>query len=486
MKNKNKIISYTLILIACILFTLTLYIKNEIYNPSFEQLIYSLVKTEGTSFDAVSDGLFFVIIRVIILMPILILPTIDFGQKLKLKVKDKTYQFYPIKHLNVNSYIILAISFIYLLYGCDTFNYLSHILKKTDIFDKYYVPADDVNITFPENKKNLIYIFMESTETSNLSKESGGAFTTSVMPNLERLAQENINFSHNDSLGGALPSYGTGWTVAAMIGQTSGLPFKVKKSDLLGRSIGFQNSYALGDILYNNGYNNEIMMGSDANFGGRKEYFEDHHYKVFDYHTAIEEQKIDSSYHKWWGYEDAKLFAYAKEELLKLSSEGQPFNLSLLTADTHFTDGYVDESCPSPFDNHYANSFNCSDKMINDFITWVQEQDFGKDTVIIISGDHNTMQEDFYENIDKDYIRTIYNVFINSGVEPINTKNRIFTSLDMYPSTLAALGVTIEGDRLGLGTNLFSEKETIAEEISLAKFNEELAKYSKYYYQKLR
>lgn len=486
MKQKNKIISYILILIACIIFTLTLYIKSEIHNTSFEQLIYSLTRTKGTSFNAISDGLFFVTIRVIIIMPVLILPTINFGKKIEFKIKNKNYQIYPIKHLKLYSSLIFIISFIYLLYGCDTFTYLSHITKKTDIFDKYYVSPKDVDITFPENKKNLIYIFMESTETSNLSKESGGVFTTSIMPNLERLAKENINFSHNNNLGGALPSYGTGWTVAAMIGQTSGLPLKVKIVDLIGGSIGYKKTQTIGDILYANGYTNKIMMGSDANFGGRREYFENHHYIVSDYYNAIEEKRIDPTYHEWWGYEDSKLLEYAKEELLKLSSSANPFNLTLLTADTHFTDGYIDKSCTNNFDNHYAGSFNCSDKMINDFITWVYNQDFGKNTVIIISGDHTTMQEDFYENIDKSYIRTTYNVFINSSITPINNKNRIFTSLDMYPSTLASLGVDIEGNRLGLGTNLFSEDETLAEKFGIDKFNEELSKYSKYYYQSLR
>ncbi len=37
-------------------------------------------------------------------------------------------------------------------------------------------------------------------------------------------------------------------------------------------------------------------------------------------------------------------------------------------------------------------------------------------------------------------------------------KNREFTTLDMFPTTLAALGCTIEGDKLGFGVNLFPGK----------------------------
>ena len=76
--------------------------------------------------------------------------------------------------------------------------------------------------------------------------------------------------------------------------------------------------------------------------------------------------------------------------------------------------------------------------------------------------------------------RTIYNTYINS-IDSDNNKNRVFTNLDIYPTTLGALGVNIEGDRLGLGTNMFSSRKTLAEEYGLNKFRRELNKNSKFY-----
>jgi len=55
----------------------------------------------------------------------------------------------------------------------------------------------------------------------------------------------------------------------------------------------------------------------------------------------------------------------------------------------------------------------------------------------------------------------------------------------MYPTTLAALGATIEGDRLGLGTNLFSNIETLAEKYGVEYVREELEKKSAFYNKKL-
>ena len=48
--------------------------------------------------------------------------------------------------------------------------------------------------------------------------------------------------------------------------------------------------------------------------------------------------------------------------------------------------------------------------------------------------------------------------YINSAVNPVNNMKRTYTTMDNFPTTLAAMGVKIEGNRLGLGTNLFSEE----------------------------
>ena len=84
-----------------------------------------------------------------------------------------------------------------------------------------------------------------------------------------------------------------------------------------------------------------------------------------------------------------------------------------------------------------------------------------------------------YGKIKKD--RRVYNCFINSAIETSNNKNRKFTSMDMFPTTLAVLGVDIDGDRLGLGTNLYADKETLAEKYGYEYIEQELSKNLKFY-----
>jgi hypothetical protein len=59
--------------------------------------------------------------------------------------------------------------------------------------------------------------------------------------------------------------------------------------------------------------------------------------------------------------------------------------------------------------------------------------------------------------------------FINPGVEVENPeKRRLYGTIDMFPATLASLGVKIEDNRLGLGSNLsviyIVKKESDSEE----------------------
>ena len=87
------------------------------------------------------------------------------------------------------------------------------------------------------------------------------------------------------------------------------------------------------------------------------------------------------------------------------------------------------------------------------------------------------MQNHYFKNKDK---RRIYNLIIN-GEKTDRNKNREFSTLDMFPTTLGAMGVKIEGNRLGLGTNLYSKDKTLIEKYGYKKFNRELSYRSKYY-----
>ena len=377
----------------------------------------------------------------------------------------------------------------------DVKEYLVSQKKESHFIEQNYVDPRTTKITFPDKKRNLIYIYLESMESTFASKGDGGGLDFNCIPELTTLAEENTNFSNSDKLGGGYPAYGGTWTMAGIFSQTSGIPIKnSEQTDDVNATLAEQSSFSsqarnLEDILADEGYNQCFMIGSDATFGGRRAYFESHgkgQTEICDYNTAKENGQISEDYYVWWGYEDQKLFANAQEKLTELSSKDEPFNFTMLTVDTHFEDGYVCEQCQNEFgDNQYANVMACSSRQVDAFVKWIQQQPFYENTTIVISGDHLTMDSDFCNDVSEDYERSVYNVFINlpEGLDTSfeKTHNREFATLDMFPTTLAAMGVTIEGDRLALGVNLFSDEQTLTEQYGRKGLDKELMKKSKFY-----
>lgn len=405
---------------------------------------------------------------------------ITFRSKLKLRLYPFKKRVSVIVSVVVSAVLItVASSFVGLK------PWLQGLLSNSKFIETEYVKPSEVKLTFPEEKRNLIYIYLESMENPFLSKELGGALDYNVIPELYGLAKDNINFSDNSEVGGCMQITGATWTIGAMTAQTAGIPLKLPVD---GNSYGEYSRFLPGvtsitDILHNNGYYQALMVGSDAAFGGRSNYFTQHGLDaVYDYYTAISDGIIPEDYWVWWGMEDKYLYEYAKQELTEISKSDRPFALTMLTVDTHHVGGYKCELCGDEYSENYENVFSCASKQVAEFVKWLSEQDFYENTTIVITGDHCSMDAEYMSrNISDDYERRIYNCFINSAAEPVKEKERVFSQFDMFPITLAAMGVKIEGDRLGLGVDLFSESETLAEEYGFDFLYDVLNQRSKMY-----
>lgn len=363
---------------------------------------------------------------------------------------------------------------------------------QTDIYEKEYVQPRAAMLTLKNGEKprNLIYIYLEGMESTFASKEEGGKQAVNHIPHMTGLAKEHVHFSDTELLGGAHNTTGTGLTMAAIYAVNSGVPFAFP----MGRYLRHLDSnYAgglvtLGDLLKEKGYRQEFMCGSDASFGARKSFFQQHGgFEIFDLMTARERGYIPKDYYEWWGFEDRHLYRMAKEEITRLSREEGPFHFAMLTVDTHFVSGYRCPLCGDEFKTDAENIVACADRQLKEFLDWIKEQPFYKDTAIVITGDHPRMDTFMVKGIPY-YDRPVYNCFLNPAVRPavrengsaVNTK-RIFTPMDMFPTVLAALGYEVPGGRLGLGTDLFCGKDTLAERMGFEKLNEELGKQSSWY-----
>ena len=375
-------------------------------------------------------------------------------------------------------------------FNVELVEYILHSNSTSDLYEREYRDPANVKITFPEEKRNLIYIYLESMETSYLSQDMGGGLPYNLIPELTALAQEHINFSHNDGVGGFSQVTGASWTVGAMVAHTGGVPLKVPEGiDDWQNGYGEDGEFLDGltnitSILQDQGYYQTLMVGSVVGFGGRDTLYKNHGVdRIYDLVTGRADGLVPWNYwNDWWGFEDLYLYAYAKQELTEIAQQDQPFAFTMLTVDTHHIGGFTCQLCGSNYEESYENAIACASRQVADFVAWIMEQDFYENTTVVITGDHCSMDNGYFSrNVDDGYARHIYNCFINAAATPAYTQNRQFCAMDMFPTTLAAMGCTIEGDRLGLGTNLFSRQPTLMERIGYTKLCAELAKQSDYY-----
>ncbi|MBQ7957248.1 MAG: LTA synthase family protein [Clostridia bacterium] len=343
-------------------------------------------------------------------------------------------------------------------------------LKTSTLIEDNYADPNEVKMQFPKEKRNLIHIYLESMENSYASENLGGHLKENLIKPLTDLSEEGISFSHTESFGGPMSTTGCVWSVASMVNMSTGLTMKPPVSgDNYGSFETFlPGAVTIGDILHSQGYEQSLMIGAAARFGGLDYFFTTHgNFNILDFSAAKKNGWIPKGYKEFWGFEDDKLFEFAKKEITRLDETGKPFYFVMETADTHFP-GYVGKNTPTPRSNQYANVIAYSAEETVKFVRWIQKQPFYENTTVVIIGDHISMDPKFFKDFDKDYIRTTYNLILNpaesAGKAGKNiTQNRYWANFDMFPTMLAGIGVKIEGERLALGTNLFSGEKTLFE-----------------------
>lgn len=496
-KRKNHVLWYLLFGFLYLLGTSTIVLcswYHKTYNVGFKELLYTLLgPLEGTGNSVIrlvvnSFVPPFIFCLALLVVGGFLLSETRLNQMLWTRILRRDFPRRIMCYLRRTAALGCTAVFLFSLYFLnvkfDVLGYVESLQENTYIYETEYADPATVAISAPEKKRNLIHIYVESLETTYMSTEEGGLQEANMMPCLTELADEHLNFAGPDTPSGMRSMAGLGWTMASLLGHTAGIPFAFPVD---GNAMDTQDTFApnlvtLGDILEENGYAQEFLCGSDASFAGRRKYFTEHgNYQIYDLFTAREQGVIEEDYYVWWGFEDFILFDIAKEEAARLAEGDQPFNLTLLTVDLHHTGGYFCDMCDTTYAGGTGDVVHCTDWQVAEFVAWCQEQPFYQDTTIIITGDHPRMDTMLVDDA-ADYQRTMYNCILNEAAEVEgSSENRVFTVMDMFPTTLAAMGFEIEGDRLGLGVNLFSTQKTLAERMGMEALELELNKHSAFY-----
>ncbi len=358
-------------------------------------------------------------------------------------------------------------------------------------FEDNYVDPRQVKLTFPQRKRNLILIFMESMDTAHLQSANYDYFKTNLTPELQKLARENINFSDNGDIGGAYQVKGANFTQAGLTAQTCGLPLKLPiESSHFRPDEGFlPGAKCLYDFLKENGYEQTLVNGMPKTFAGLDKFLESHgNIKLMDTwymqeHGLLKPEDYSEGVKI---VKDRSLLEISKREIERLASGSKPFAFTVMTIDTHLGKQFFDgDHCERRFgrkDKHhrYKNIFACQSRLLGEFVEWIKAQPFYENTTVVMVADHLLMYDAGFTRSMKD--KRILNIFINPYRQPEKYKNRRFLSFDIYPTIMSALGVRIDGGKLGLGTSLYDGQPTLLErEGSAKKVDKKLDMRSKRY-----
>ncbi len=492
--KKLKAVSFVLAVLGMTLFAASSWVYNNYGGITFDQVIINVLSpTTDTELSLIisiiEDGILKVVV-VAIFAGWIIFPKVN----ISIKSSGKSL----LKQM-AKSVVALVCAVALLIFGASygvtrlkLYDVTRDFVQKSTYIEDNYVTPETASITFPKEKRNLIFVYLESMENSYLSKELGGYMETNLMPELTELAKEGVVFSDRPEgqFGGPTLASGSQWSAAGIVNMNAGLPLKIPsdfRKDFGTNGYFMNGACTIGDVLNDAGYNQTVMFGANAFFAGLDVFFKQHgDFKIFDLRYARKTGLIPKDYKVWWGFEDAKLYEFAKDEITRLYKEGKPFNFVMETADTHFPDGYLEPGTPTPYASQYANVIAHSTKETVKFVRWIQEQPFYENTTIVLIGDHPSMDKNFFRGFDADYKRTTFNLILNPAgdlnkLEMSRRHNRLWASFDMYPTTLASIGCTIEGNRLGLGTNLFSDEKTLFERDGVEKVNKQLLQSSDFY-----
>lgn len=357
-------------------------------------------------------------------------------------------------------------------------NYI-HILsdepEKNATYSKFfienYVNPDSVKITPPEQKRNLILIYLESLETTFSDKEHGGNQDTNLIPEITELALQNLSFGkHENYIGGGFDASGATSTFPSMHSRTLGIPNIINYT----RTPILHHYKSLYKILNKNGYKQIFFQGNPG-------LYKQFHYfaidqminEVYGPDDLIQRLKLDSAdFFKKQLYktvQDKESFKFASQILDTIS---EPFSLTFFTIDTHAPYGLYDPDCiKSSNEKDEAERLKattrCVSRELSKFIISLKAKAFYENTTIVIFGDHRFSGTLLVKDASN---RRWVNIFLNTPKKPVSEEH-VFSDIDMFPTILSSINFDIEGGRLGFGTDLFSDKKTLIEEIGLDSLN---------------
>jgi len=183
------------------------------------------------------------------------------------------------------------------------------------------------------------------------------------------------------------------------------------------------------------------MGGAALGFANKGGFLQEHGFDTALGRHELVNELADPNYVTGWGLYDDSLFSQALEQFNSLAASEQPFNLTLLTVDTHHPIGEPSASCSEydQIDNSILHAVHCTDYLLGEFLDQVKAHPAYENTVVVLVSDHLAMRNNAFQLFPENYQRRLYFNVLNSSVA---AEKEIFaTPLDISPTVLQLLGV---------------------------------------------
>src|SRR5690348_15636866 len=286
--------------------------------------------------------------------------------------------------------------------------------------------------------KNIVWIYMESLERVYWDPKVFPGLT----PNLDRLREQGLDFSGFETFSGA------NYTMAGLFSSQCGVPLFSSPFAGLDAVAGNDTDVStfhpkiacFGDVLQAAGYQQIYLGGAPTGFSNKGLFF-----RLHGYDEALGLKQLEAAHggklpESGWGLYDSVLFKLALARYRGLEATGKPFNLSLLTLDTHPPEGRPSPGCPkyAPSSNSMLQAVHCTDYLVGKFIDALSKQPGWKNTVVVIMSDHLMMRNDAQPLYPPDYHRQPALLVLNAGR---GTRRARMYHMDIAPTLLDLMGV---------------------------------------------
>lgn len=474
--NKLRLFYYFL---SIFLLVNTLWITAEFGNVGFEQIILH-IQTAVNNYDNF-DRIFILsylencLIASIFLSFSAVLLEINLKKYFRLKLpKSLPRILYFLSKQVPTSIFLISIFLSFPKFGIFTYVSSSYG-SEFDYIENNYIDPSSIKITKSKTSKtkNLILIYVEGLEETYSDKNLFGEDLLENLNQHKELKFDNyvqLKVIHN--------------TLTGIVATQCSIPLKTV---FLSRSINLQgensksflpNANCLGNTLKELGYYNVFLGGASLAFAGKGKFLKNHGYdETYGRDEWIESGKYSYSMMNGWGLNDDDLFIEARQKLDSLQKLKQPFNLTVLTVNTHHPNGYFTKNCHPK--NSFVNIVKCSTDEIADFVKYVKDKGYLSNTNIVIIGDHLASPNKVYDKLENYKNRLVYNSWISDN--KIEKNRDEIVHFDVAPSILEFIGFEVEGNKYGLGNSAFLENSNPPNKSRIKEMNDNLLKQSDFY-----